>query len=165
MLHAIFSDSDSDHELTDAHAPQPNPNKRPLTYDDFNWDYWTPTIPAPAKQPKYENQVEDVQQPNPGPLSPKPADEDLETGEPQILKSSGVYPSSNPALGHASSAASQGPYYPSMDFLGHRRRRRRKVYGMIILLWRWMAYFRIKMRCMGYCTALCRQRIMTRATI
>ena len=94
MLHTLFSSGDdSDHELTAAHAPEPNPNKRPLTDDNFDWDHWTkvvnsePPIPAPAKRPKYENQVEDVQQPN-------------------------------PALEHASSAASQVPYYPLMDVLG-----------------------------------------------
>jgi hypothetical protein len=76
LLHTLASTQyGSDHELTGAHAPQPNPNKRPLTDPDpeFDWDYWSkvkdpnPPGPAPPKRPKYDNQVEDVQQPNPGP--------------------------------------------------------------------------------------------------
>ena len=125
MLDPMFSsESDSDHEWMAAYSPESSPNKRPLADDDFDWDHWEQVVnselrgPAPAKQPKYENQVEDVQQPNAGPLSPKPADEDLETWKPQILESSAVYRPSNPASKPASSAASQGPHYPSIGSLG-----------------------------------------------
>ena len=125
MLDPMFSSwSDSDHGLMAAYSPEPSPNKRPLTDDNFDWDHWEkvvnsePPRPAPAKRPKYENQVEGAQQPNPGPSNPKPADEGLETWKPQNFESSGVYPPSNPALEHASSAASQESYHPSMDLLG-----------------------------------------------
>ena len=116
MPHTFFSPgSDSDHESTVTHAPEPNPNKRPLTDDDFDWGHWTkvvnsePPRPAPAKRPKYENQVEDAQQPNPGPSSPKPAYQDLETWKPPIFESSGVYPSSNQASSAATLKDSLGP--------------------------------------------------------
>ncbi|KAF8502828.1 hypothetical protein F5888DRAFT_1120726 [Russula emetica] len=77
----------SDHELTGAHAPQPNlnpnPKKRPLTdpEPDFDWNYWMNKVnkedpprprPAPPKEfgQTHESQpaseVEHVQQPSPG---------------------------------------------------------------------------------------------------
>jgi hypothetical protein len=110
LLHALAStEPGSDHELTGAPVSQPNPNKRPLTDPDpdFDWDYWMsvddpkPPGRAPPKPPKYEKQVEDVQQPNPGPSNPgysnpQPANEDLKTWKPPILESSEVYASSSP---------------------------------------------------------------------
>jgi hypothetical protein len=78
QLHALTSLADygSDDGSTGAHAPELNPNKRPLTDPDpeFDWDYWMsvedpkPPGPAPPKRPKYENQVSDMyaQRPSPG---------------------------------------------------------------------------------------------------
>jgi hypothetical protein len=55
------SEYGSDHELTGAHALQPNPNPGPWTDSYFDLNYWFPPVHEP------ENQVEHVQQPNPGP--------------------------------------------------------------------------------------------------
>ena len=62
----------SDHDMGWAQALQPD--KRPWTDPDFNWDHFTDPeqhleLPglAPAKRPKYGDQVEHSQQPNPGP--------------------------------------------------------------------------------------------------
>jgi hypothetical protein len=55
---------DSDHGLTGTHAPQLNPNKRPLTDpdDDFDWNYWTNLDdPPPPKRPKLIGQTPEKQ--------------------------------------------------------------------------------------------------------
>ena len=68
LPHALAStEYDSNNELTEAHAPQPNPNKRPLTDPD-------PDLPPQPKQLKLFGQVigdkvKHVQQPDPGPLA------------------------------------------------------------------------------------------------
>ena len=71
--HALAStEYHSDHDMGWAQALQPN--QRPWTDPDFNWDYLTNSeqhsgLPelAPAKPPKYGDQVENWQHPNPGP--------------------------------------------------------------------------------------------------
>ena len=62
----------SDHDMGWEQVLQPD--KRPWTDPDFNWDYLTnleqhPELPGPApgKRPKYDDQVEHWQQANPGP--------------------------------------------------------------------------------------------------
>ena len=73
ILHTIAStEYHSDHHMGWAQALQPD--KRPWKDPDFNWDYLTnpeqhPESPglAPAKWPKYDDQVEHWQQPDPGP--------------------------------------------------------------------------------------------------
>ena len=68
LPHALAStEHDSNHELMEAHAPQPNPKKRPLTDPD-------PDLPPQLKQLKLfgevlGDQVKHVQQPDPGPLA------------------------------------------------------------------------------------------------
>ena len=68
LPHALAStEHDSNHELMEAHAPQPNPKKRPLTDPD-------PDLPPQPKQLKLfgevlGDQVKHVQQPDPGPLA------------------------------------------------------------------------------------------------
>ena len=69
--HALTSTAyHSDHDMW---AQALRPDKRPWTDSDFNWDYLTnpeqhPESPglAPAKRPKYDDQVEHWQLPNPG---------------------------------------------------------------------------------------------------
>ena len=70
----------SAHELTGADEPQPNPDKRPLTGPDpdFDWDYWREYVNRPSpKRPKlsslaHENQVDHVQKPGSGWSSSSP---------------------------------------------------------------------------------------------
>ena len=81
--HALAStEYHPDHDMGWAQVLQPD--KRPWTDPDFNWDYLTnpeqhPELPgqAPEKRPKYDDQVEHWQKSNPGPESP---DADLDWG-------------------------------------------------------------------------------------
>ena len=61
LLHTLASTGyDSDPELTGAHTPQPNPNKRPLTdpVPDFDWNHGTNLEdPSPLKRPKLTGQA------------------------------------------------------------------------------------------------------------
>jgi hypothetical protein len=126
------TESDSYHESTGAHAPQPNPpnpKKRPGTDPDLdrghraNLEDPQPPGPAPPKRPNYKNQVGHVQQPNPRPsnpgygssrywslgfLEPNLADALLKfkTWNPPIPESSEVHasPSSAPSGSHHGSA-------------------------------------------------------------
>ena len=53
--------STSDHELTGPHVPQPNPNKRPSTGSDsdFDWDHWIDVVNPPRpKRPKLASSEE-----------------------------------------------------------------------------------------------------------
>ena len=57
LLHTLASGYP---ELTGAHAPQPNPNKRPLTdpVPDFDWNHWMNLEdPPPLKRPKLTGQA------------------------------------------------------------------------------------------------------------
>ena len=56
---------DSDHELTGAHAPQPNPNKRPLAPPGPDFDEFERSKAAGPTLPKGLGEVK--QQQNPGP--------------------------------------------------------------------------------------------------
>lgn len=68
------SEYGSDHETTEAHAQQPNPNPEMAEDSYSDWNYWTrppllkPLWPSPEDFGQaYENQVDHVHQPNPGP--------------------------------------------------------------------------------------------------
>ena len=65
------TEHDLDHELTGMHAPQPNPDKRPVTdpEPEFDWEYWSNLVdPRPLKKPP--NVMTDVvQAPAPSPAS------------------------------------------------------------------------------------------------
>jgi hypothetical protein len=119
-------------EVLGAHAPQPNPDKRPLTDPDpdFDWDYWTdlvdprPSGSAPPKRPHVSTNV--VQAPAPNPAS--------STANPDPL----MEPS-----GPSSTVPMQGSWENHI----------------IIILRRGMTYFRIKetMGCMSHCRPWRRQ--------
>jgi hypothetical protein len=45
------SEYGSDHELTEAYRPQPDPNSEPSADSYLNWNYWVPPLPRPEAQP------------------------------------------------------------------------------------------------------------------